>query len=308
MRFPLHRRVAAGALALGALALLPTGVFTHAAQPSLSALAHVRVGDLNIGYREGGTGYPLVLVMGRGGTMADWDPQLLRTLMHRHHVVVFDNRGVATTDNPATTSLTVDQMAQDTAGLMQALGIPRADLLGWSMGGYIAQTVALRHPALVRRLVLAATNPGGPHAVAPRPAVAKALSDPHLSTAHLLSLSFPPDPAGLAAAAAYTHRILTQPGVTRASFTISTQAKSNQQAATGQWKSATGGDYAQLPTLLQPTLVADGRDDVIDPIGNSHLLASRIPHAHLAVYSNAGHAFLFQGAASFGQRVLTFLG
>lgn len=291
-----------------ALAPLSAVGANQAATPAvLAPIQHVGVGDLTVGYRAGGSGFPLVLVMGRGGTMAAWDPKLLAVLMTRHRVIVFDNRGMGTTANPSSQPLTVAQMATDTIGLMQALGIHQADLLGWSMGGYIAQTVALQQPTLIRHLVLAATDPGGAQTIPPASRYAAALDNPGLTLAQLLRFSFPHDAAGTLAAAAYLKRVLTQPGLTPASFTVTAAAKANQAAATAHWKAAAGGDYAQLPHIHQPTLVADGAADLIVPIANAQLLADRIPGAKLLVYPDAGHAFLFQDAARFGAAVLSFL-
>jgi len=150
---------------------------------SLSAVKHVEVEGMSVGYREGGSGPNLVLVMGRTGTMADWDPALLKRLIVGHHLVVFDNRGVASTDNPSSEALTVARMAADTLGLMSALGIERTDLMGWSMGGYIAQQVTIDAASRVRRLVLCATSPGGSHTQAPKSKVVqKALANPELSS------------------------------------------------------------------------------------------------------------------------------
>lgn len=289
------------------LAILAGIRHARAAPPHLSSVQHVQVGTMNMGYRVGGTGFPLVMVMGRGGTMADWDPALISLLMRNHRVVLFDNRGVGTTNNPSTATLTVSQMATDTVGLMHALHFARADLLGWSMGGYVAQTVTLQHPTMVRRLVLAATDPGGTHTTYPASSVQKVLDNPHLNAATLLSLCFPPDRAGLGGAIRYLRRVATQPGLVRHSFTFTNKAKINQEAATAQWKATTGGDYAWLPTIRQPTLVADGRGDLVVPIANAYLLARRIPRTRLLVYPNAGHAFLFQDATRFGTDVTTFL-
>jgi pimeloyl-ACP methyl ester carboxylesterase len=160
----------------------------------------------------------------------------------------------------------------------------------------------------VRRLVLSATDPGGTHAIYSPPRIARILDNPNLKSATLFSLCFPPDRAGLSGAVGYFRRVITQPGLVKHSFTFTAKAKANQEAATAQFKSPTGGTYAQLPSIQQPTLVADGRGDLVVPIANAHLLASTIPHARLIVHPNAGHAFLFQDLAQYGKAITHFLG
>lgn len=300
MRTPIRLALAL----LGCLLAFPAA----AGAASLSAVKHVEVDGMSVGYREGGRGPNLVLVMGRSGAMADWDPALLKRLIVGHHLVVFDNRGVATTDNPSSESLTVARMAEDTLGLMSALGIERTDLMGWSMGGYIAQQVTIDAPSRVRRLVLCATSPGGSHTQAPKSRVVRrALEDPDLSSLALFELSFPLDRAGRRGKARYLYRVARQPDLEPNSFAISKATREGQLNATSQWKSASGGSYEELPGLRQRTLVLWGDEDRVEPPANDRLLARRLPNASARVYSDAGHAFLFQDAFAVGTAIRKFL-
>jgi pimeloyl-ACP methyl ester carboxylesterase len=120
-------------------------------------IAHTRLGT--VGYRVVGTGPPLILITGYTATMEAWDPWFVGALAEHYRVVIFDNAGVGRTQTlPA--PLTVDAMANQTSALIDALGLERPDVLGWSMGGTIAQALAVLHPAQVRSLVLCATFPG----------------------------------------------------------------------------------------------------------------------------------------------------
>src|SRR6202042_3347311 len=124
-------------------------------------IAHTRLGA--VGYRVVGSGPPLVLIMGYAGTMEVWDPRLVHALARHNRVVMFDNAGIGRTQprpGGQTATLTIDAMADQTSALIDALGLGRPDVLGWSMGGMIAQALAVLHPAQVRRLVLCATFPG----------------------------------------------------------------------------------------------------------------------------------------------------
>lgn len=129
----------------------------------------------SVGYRSVGTGAPLVLITGFGATMEDWYPPFVDGLAQRHRVVIFDNAGVGQTQAlPA--PLTVDAMAEQTSALLDTLHLGTPAVLGWSMGGMIAQALAVRHPRQVGRLVLCATQAGTGQAVAPPPAAAQSLA------------------------------------------------------------------------------------------------------------------------------------
>lgn len=271
-----------------------------------SPLRNVRVGDISVGYRTIGSGPPLVLITGYAATLYVWDPGLLTRLAEHRRVIVFDNRGVLTTSR-GRGRLTIQRMADDTQGLIRALGYRRADVLGWSMGGYIAQELALRHPQRVRRLVLAATDPGSSRAIQPKsPPARRVLNDPNPTIQELLRAIFPA--AEQAAANAYIRRLLLWPGVQPSDFNASPQITGDQRVAAGKlWLCRTCGAYGRLPSLRAPTLVADGRRDILEPPDNSRIIARRIPRARLSLYGAAGHAFLFQRHVDFATRVNSFL-
>lgn len=270
-------------------------------------LQHVQVGDISVGYREGGSGDgpPLVMIMGFGGAMYEWDPALLERLADQRRVIVFDNRGAATTSGP-TAGMTIETMADDTAGLIEALDLGQVDLLGWSMGGNIALEVALRHPDLVNRLIPAATDPGSPKAVQPSPAVLAALDS--AQEAELIKLIFPQTRAGKAAAKRYLARVHAQPGLQASYFEISPETIRAQIAAEDAWSDPGGGAYASLGQITQPTLVLGGALDRVELPVNSRIIAGRIPSSLLKLYPGAGHAFMYQYPALVAKNVGAFLG
>ncbi len=136
-------------------------------------IAHTRLGA--VGYREVGTGPPLILITGYTATMDDWDPRFVGALAEHYRVVIFDNAGVGRTQ-ALPEPLTIDAMANQTSALIDALGLGSANVLGWSMGGTIAQALAVLHPAQVRRLVLCATFPGTGRITPPSQAAVQALT------------------------------------------------------------------------------------------------------------------------------------
>lgn len=286
---------------------------TSSGSSKLGPVRHVSANGLEIGYRTGGHGTWLILVMGRSGTMADWDPLLIQQLTRDHRVLIFDNRGMGTTndDSVPSSQVTIQLMASDTLALADALGIGSFDLMGWSMGGEIAQQVTVDAPGRVLKLVLCATGSGGTTEVAPSPSVEKVMSEPHLSTSKLFELSFPQTPAGKKAASEYVARVLAQykdDHLPSDSFSTSPAGLAGQQHARIQWTSTSGGVYDDLPKLDTEALVMWGNLDVIDPPANDNLLLKQLRHATSKVFAGAGHAFLFQDARQVGQAVDAFLG
>jgi pimeloyl-ACP methyl ester carboxylesterase len=299
-------------LALAAFATLafaaPAAAQTPAAAPTSFPLQTAKVNGATIAYRDinptaGGT--PLVMISGYGLTMAEWDPTFVETIAANRRVIVFDNRGIGNSSGPVK-GLTVARMASDTAGLIASLGLRQTDVLGWSMGGYIAQSLALAHPSLVHRLVLASTDPGSPHAEQPKMSVVKVLTSPNASSTSLLPVLFPADQQ--AAGAAWYAEIGTQPNLTAADFDTPAATMTAQENATaGRWYGRGRGTYPRLPKLKAPTWVGYGAQDVIVPPGNARLLIRRIPHATGHRYTDAGHAFLFQDPAAKATAMAAFL-
>ncbi len=282
-----------------------------AAAPSLGPVRHVKANGLSFGYRIGGSGPTLIMVMGRSGTMAMWDPQLIKQLIRNHRVLIFDNRGMGTTsDNFSPNKVTVPLMAKDTLAVASALHIRRFDLLGWSMGGEISQQVTVDAPTRVMRVVLCATGAGGPTEKLPSQPVQKIMSEPNLPAPVLLGLSFPPTNAGVKGEFDYVARIVAQyrrDHLPSDSFSASTAGKAGQAHARKQWTSRTGGVYKDLPKVKQQVLVMWGNLDVIDPPANDRTIAERLPKATTKMFRGAGHAFLFQDAVQVGATADAFL-
>ncbi|HEY6294728.1 MAG TPA: alpha/beta hydrolase, partial [Streptosporangiaceae bacterium] len=251
-------------------------------------IAHTSAG--RVGYREVGAGSPLLLVMGLGGSMDDWQPYFVATLAAHHTVVVFDNAGVGQTAALAS-PLTITAMANQASALISALRLDRPAVLGWSMGGMVAQALAVLHPAQVSRLVLAATQAGtGTARPVPAAAAAAVVSS---NPGTVLSVLFPPSAA--AAAHTYVVGILRYPDFYQAPSAVVAE----QAVAVGQWIAGDDPAGRELGQVRTPTLVADGTMDALDPVANARQLASLVPGARLLLYPGAGHAFLFQDLTSF---------
>lgn len=263
--------------------------------------APVRVAQTSagsVGYREVGRGSPLLLITGLGASMDDWAPSFVDALGSDHRVVIFDNAGIGRT-SALGARLSITAMANQTSALISSLGLDHPAVLGWSLGGMVAQALAVVHPSQVSRLILAATQPGTGKALPVPSAAAKAVdsSDP----ARTLSVLFPANQG--AARANYVKGILSYPGFYQASAPV----KSSQNVALAQWFAGRQPAGRKVTNLRVATLVADGADDALDPVRNDLMLASLIPKAQLAIYPDAGHAFWFQDQARFVPRIDRFL-
>lgn len=257
------------------------------------------------GAREG---VPLLLLQRFGGTMDDWDPLLLEQIGASRPVILFDNAGIGRSSGE--TASTFSGIAQAVVAFVDALGLPEVDVLGWSMGGYVASHVALEHPERVRRLILASSGPGyvadapeipsGP--VRPAGAAARSVAD---EEAEYLALNFPDTSAGRAAGAAHLARLSAWPE----RFTAPPRAASAAAQLTARARVMTpeGSLLPRFAALTQPTLVASGRHDIRIPAFYAVTAARAIPHAKLIIYPDAGHGFLFQRAAEFARDVAHFL-
>ena len=253
-----------------------------------------------VAYRELGSGPPLLLITGAGATMDDWPPGFVDALAARYKVVVFDNAGVGRTSAvSAPDLLSVTAMAGQTSALISALRLRRPAVLGWSMGGMIAQALAVSHPAQVSRLVLAATAVGTGTAV-PLPSYTPTVFD--LNPATQVAQLFPKDQA--AAASAYLSAIEQYPG----SYGVSAATSRSQVRAVQRWLAGQDAAGRLVGGIRVPTLVAGGTRDQFIGTANDRLLASSVPGARLILFDDAGHGFLFQDAARFIRAVEAFIG
>jgi pimeloyl-ACP methyl ester carboxylesterase len=252
----------------------------------------------SIGYRSVGSGSPLVLIMGFGSSMEDWEPAFVDELAQTHRVVIFDNAGIGKSKAVAS-KLTISGMADRTSALIAALKLGKTDVLGWSMGGMIAQALTVRHPGDVRHLVLSATQPGTGKAHEIPKATAKVLAS--ASPAEFLAALYPDDQKAALKAyvdgiARYKHRS-TVPG----------NLYGLQRAAINGWLAGSEPAGKRVTSVTVATLAADGAEDRFNPVFNTRLLAKLFRNSELEIYKDAGHGFLFQPDTNYVTRVNAFL-
>ena len=269
--------------------------------------ADVKVANLeeaDVGYYERGSGDPLVMLIGTGSTMAEWDPALLRLLARDHRLILFDYPGVG--ESGPWRGRTFSDLAATTVELMDHLGIERAAILGWSMGGFVAQRLAIEHPDRVSALILAGTNPGSPEAVLGTPNAQAIDSDPNPTDAQILSLLYPP--AQQAEGRGFLRRLemASEEGEIPDDFDVPAKTVDRQVAAEDPWLRSSQ-NLDELSTIEAPTLAAAGSTDPVTPPENMRLIADRVEGAELSILPGS-HAFLFQSRNEFADEVAGLTG
>ncbi len=256
--------------------------------------------NAKIYYETRGSGTPLTLVMGLGGTSQWWFPQTPVFAEH-YNVIVLDNRGVGRTET-ANPNFTMQDMAADVIAVLDAAGIEKTHLCGISMGGMIAQHVALDYGDRIDKLILSCTLPGGMKSIQPAPEVAEALiladGDDDLLQAFqaTAAILFPP---------AYLAEHMAELMMTFAEQQILPPSK---DALAAQLGAVMGHDtFDRLGEITHPTLILHGDADVLVPPKNSELLARGIPHSTLELFPGNGHALNIQSKDEFNRAILEFL-
>jgi pimeloyl-ACP methyl ester carboxylesterase len=257
-----------------------------------------QVGDIKMGYRVFGNGDPLVMIMGYGSTMNMWESGLLQALSSRFKVIIFDNRGIGLSEE-GERPISIEQFADDTAGLMEALGLRRAHVLGWSMGALIAEELALRQPGRVDRLVLYAAHCNAA-LFPPAPEILQKLTDtsgtPEQQGMRFISVLFPPTWL-------QSHGDRIKEVFYRPMGTVRPEIMGKQSMAIGAWK----GCCDRLGQIKKLALIIAGAEDVLVPPQNARYLAGKIPGAKLALIENGGHGLMFQLPDEFEAQVTEFL-
>ena len=265
------------------------------------------VNGINYAYRDTGGhdgAVPLVLLQHFRGNLDSWDPALVDALARSHRVITFDNAGVG--GSTGTTPDTVGQMARDAIAFVSALGPGQVDLIGFSIGSFIAQEIALRL-ALVRRLVLASSAPKGAAGIHGwAPAVIGAVGTAQTSPEEYLSVFFAPSAtsqqAGKEALGRMYARTADRDQVTNWA------TREAQYDAVCAWGIPSHSALERLSGIEMPVFVANGDSDPMILPRYSYLIAGLIPQAQLKIYPNAAHGFLFQHHTEFAADVTAFLG
>jgi pimeloyl-ACP methyl ester carboxylesterase len=260
----------------------------------------VHVGDIDVAYKTFGKGDPILLVSGAGYDMNGWPPSTLKNLSSNHTVIIFDSRGVGNTTT-GTKPFSIQQLTNDTVGFLDALNIQKTDVLGYSLGSFVAQQLTLMHPEKVNRLVLVASSCGGKDSVPQSPQLVKTAFDfankivnhiPITSQELKTLLSFS---LGSAWIKLHPNSLETIPKAEDLFVGIPPNTQKEQIYMSENWMATNwSGICNELPKISIPTLVITGTDDNDVPTANSLIIAGKIPGAWLVQIRDAGHVLFMQ--------------
>ncbi|MGO9267030.1 MAG: alpha/beta fold hydrolase [Candidatus Binataceae bacterium] len=256
-------------------------------------MPEIRVNDVELHYDVQGSGDPLLVVMGLGSSSAAWNPELIAGLAQSFRVITYDNRGTGRSDKPDI-PYSLEMFAADAIALLDALKLDRVHLFGVSMGGMIAQELALRYAPRLQTLTLGCTTFGGRNAVPPPPESLKLLTAPRegASEEAIIRRGWP---------LAYTPAFIRDYRARLEDSIPRLLAHPTPVFAYKRHLDATYGlkTYDRIPAITTPTLVITGAEDVLIPAKNAEILAQRIPRARLHIIPALGHAFFNEDPAAF---------
>jgi pimeloyl-ACP methyl ester carboxylesterase len=265
------------------------------------------VDGVRFAYRRFGNprGTPIVLLQHFMGNLDNYDPAITDALAQRREVILTDNAGVGLSTGRAPE--TVGAMARDAASLIEAIGLENVDLFGFSMGGFVAQQLALDRPELVRRLALVGTGPRGGDGMgrlAPdvAPLFGAADDPPDLMW---LPIFFSPSDASQAAGRRFLERIRAR--TEDRDIPVSEATVSAHAAAAAEWGVAAPNCFQYLKGIPHPALVVNGSHDIVVPSVNSYILQQNLPDAELVLFPDSNHGSQFQFTAPFNRHIIDFL-
>jgi pimeloyl-ACP methyl ester carboxylesterase len=266
-------------------------------RPEQVPTSQVMAGDVNISFREYGEGYPLIMMMGLSGTMDTWDPNFISMLSRGNRIVMFDYRGIGRTDS-GSKPITIKQYAEDTSSLMDTLRITRANVLGWSMGTYVAQEFVLAYPEKTNKVVLYAADFGGEKAIMPTQEVIDAMTNESGSSVGVMATLFPAKWLKNPMNQKYLKEVLG-----KGTDHPTGEAIKKQFEAWMSWQ----GTFDRLPQMKHMTLLISGASDINTPWQNTPLMFERLPNAWMIMIKDGGHGVMFQEPAHMANIINGFL-
>jgi pimeloyl-ACP methyl ester carboxylesterase len=285
---------------------------TETASNTTAPTQYVTAGDNTYAYRQfgSGPGAPLLFLQHFTGTLDNWDPAVTDPLALSRSVILFESAGIGRSSGKVPE--TVAGMADHAMKFLDVLGLTRVDVLGFSLGGMVAQVMALKRPALFRSIILTGTGPEGGVGVAmDRPELLKIFVDQTMPMSEkLVKLFFETTETSQSAGRQFVQRLARRTLARRTEdkdTPTSEEAARAQLAAMSAWAKSGGEPHADLKKITQPVLVTNGNNDTMIPTVNSFTLSAHLPNAQLIIYPDSGHGALFQHAGAFTSHASEFL-
>jgi 3-oxoadipate enol-lactonase len=259
------------------------------------------VGEIELDYERSGSGPPLLMIMGRSGTYSHWGEPLLERLRREHELILYDHRGVGASSR-LSGRLSIAQLAEDAAGLLSALEVDSAHVFGISMGGMVAQELALAHPELVRALALGCTYCGGPGSALSSPELVQRLAEAYTSGDRERAIRAAWE-ANVSPSCAADETLWER------FHDISLRRRVAREVIAAQAHAIVGHDtHARLGGISQPTLVLHGTADEILPALNGEMIAGLVDGARLELFEGVGHLFFWERPEDSAELLLAHLG
>ena len=281
---------------------------TQTGNNTIAPTQFLEANGLRYAYRRFGSSYgrPLLFLQHFTGTLDNWDPAVTDPLASGREVILFDNAGIGRSTGEV--PKTMAEMSKHVFAFLDGLRLTNCDVLGFSLGGMLAQQMAQDRPSIFRRMILVGTAPRGGEDIMhlEKPSLAKHIQDPTNRGYDVLKkIFFAPTTTSQAAGAAFIARLMERKD--DRDPPAGPKVGAAQVAAFREWERFTGERFADLKGIRHPTLVVQGFKDEMIPVRNSYWLAENLPNAVLLVYPDAGHGSLFQYANSFTKQAVTFL-
>lgn len=265
---------------------------------------HIAAGKTSFAYRVLGNkgGIPLVMISALGNSMDDWDPAVTNGLAQQYKTIIFDIEGVGSSSGA--TPSTIQDMASGVVNFIHALGYNKVNLLGFSMGSFISQQIALTNPELVNKMILTGTGPKGAEGLANLPNILASATG--LSPEEVFLVSFFAPSAESQNAGKLSYERIHKRTVDRDAPVSQESATAGLTAVLG-WAQPTPGALNELKKIKSPVLIAQGEKDLLVPVINATNMSNSIPGARLIVYPDAGHGAIYQYHDTFVASAVNFL-
>lgn len=277
--------------------------YTHNTAPT----QFIAVNGLRMAYRRFGKkdNLPLVFFQHFTGTLDNWDPIVLDALSAEREIIIFDNRGIAGSEGDPLH--TIEEISRDAISFIEAIGLTKVDLFGFSMGSFAAQQVALDRPELVNRIILIGSGPRGGEGLDTFLPEVWALFEKEYAQPDelLLDTFFAPTETSQAAGRQFLARIRARKQ--DRDNPISDKVVPAQLAAISEWGKKREGSFDYLSEITHPVLIVNGKEDIIFPTINSYILQQHLPNAQLILYPDSNHASHYQFHKNFVSQVKLFL-